>query len=219
MNIMIKDNDIYKRLRLEMVEKQLKARDISDERVLDAMRKVPRHLFMEEAFRDRAYGDFPLPIGESQTISQPYMVAIMSQLLELDGTEKVLEIGTGSGYQTAILSQLAGQVCSIERVEPLLKKARKLLERLKYQNVALKVADGTLGWKDYAPYKAIIVTAGGPDVPEPLIEQLEVGGRLVMPTGNEDKQLLQRIIKTPSGVRRSVLSPCSFVKLIGAYGW
>ncbi|MBI2016379.1 MAG: protein-L-isoaspartate(D-aspartate) O-methyltransferase, partial [Candidatus Rokubacteria bacterium] len=178
-----------------MVEEQLARRAIADERVLAAMRKVPRHLFVEEALRDRAYGDHPLPIGEEQTISQPYIVALMTALLELAGTAKVLEIGTGSGYQTAVLAELARRVCSIERLPRLAERARALLEGLGYDNVWIRVGGGTLGWPDEAPFDRILVTAGGPAVPPPLFQQLAEGGRMVLPLGDEANQTLTVVDK------------------------
>ena len=215
----MKNRDVYARRRAEMVKKQLVGRGITDERVLAAMSELPRHKFVEEALRERSYGDYPIPIGEKQTISQPYMVAIMSQLLNLTGSEKVLEIGSGSGYQTAVLCKLAAQVYSVERRPQLLIKARQTLEKLDCHNVALKIADGTLGWKDYAPYDAIIVTAGAPEVPKALLDQLAMGGRMVIPVGGEEKQVLHKVVKTKLGLRESIQTQCSFVKLIGQFGW
>ncbi|MBI5179630.1 MAG: protein-L-isoaspartate(D-aspartate) O-methyltransferase [Nitrospinae bacterium] len=202
-----------------MVDTQLIRRGIKDPRVIEAMRLVPRHLFVEEALGFKAYDDYPLPIGEKQTISQPYMVAVMCEHLELKGTEKILEIGTGSGYQTAVLSLLAARVYSIERIAPLLFKSRKVIESLGIHNVALKVGDGTIGWKDYAPYDAVIVSAGGPEVPKPLVDQLADGGKLVIPVGGETGQVLETVIKTPTGLRTLENTPCNFVKLVGQYGW
>lgn len=202
-----------------MVKEQLIPRGIKDPRVLEAMRKVPRHLFVDEALQNQAYSDRPLLIGEKQTISQPYMVALMTEALELKGDEKVLEIGTGSGYQTAILAELAEKVYSIERLRSLSQKARKILDKLQYFNVVLKVGDGTLGWPEYAPFDAIIVTAGAPKVPEPLIEQLAEGGRLVIPVGDSYTQELLKIVKTPEGIEKKGLTICRFVDLIGKYGW
>jgi protein-L-isoaspartate(D-aspartate) O-methyltransferase len=211
--------DAYSRPRQEMVEKQIAARGIRDPRVLAAMKEVPRHLFVPPEFGGKAYADCPLPIGERQTISQPFMVALMTELLELKGNEKVLEIGSGSGYQTAVLCRLAEQVYSVERIPSLLIKARKALESLDIHNVALKVFDGTMGWKDYAPYDVILVTAGGPEVPKPLMNQLKPGGRLVMPIGGRTQQVLHRLVKTDSGIRETTHSLCTFVSLIGEYGW
>jgi protein-L-isoaspartate(D-aspartate) O-methyltransferase len=202
-----------------MVETQLVRNGITDQRVLEAMRLVPRHLFVEDALSLKAYINGPLPIGDKQTISQPYMVAIMCQQLGLKGGEKVLEIGAGSGYQTAVLSLLASRVYSIERIAPLLFKARKALESIGIHNVALKVGDGTLGWKDFAPYDAVIVSAGGPEIPKPLLEQLAEGGKLVMPVGNETGQMLKTALKKPGGVTILENTPCTFVRLIGQYGW
>lgn len=209
----------FERLRHRMVEEQLMARGIKDERVLAAMRKVPRHLFIEEALWDRAYGDHALPIGERQTISQPYMVALMTEVLELRGPERVLEIGTGSGYQAAVLAELATKVYSIERIKPLAMKARAILEGLHYQNVVIKLFDGTYGWKDESPFDAIIVTAGAPEVPQPLLDQLKEGGRLAIPIGDRTSQILHRVIKTPTGSTDIPLTACVFVPLIGNYAW
>src|ERR1700752_4908093 len=176
-------SDSFTRERERMVEGQLARRGIPDERLLAAMRRVPRELFVDEALRDRAYGDHPLPIGEEQTISQPYIVGLMTSLLELTGREKILEVGTGSGYQTAVLAELARRVCSIERLPRLAEKARATLEAMGYDNVWVRVGNGTLGWPDQAPFDRIIVTAGGPSIPPPLIQQLAEGGRLVVPVG------------------------------------
>jgi protein-L-isoaspartate(D-aspartate) O-methyltransferase len=207
------------RERERMVDEQLVRRGIADARVLDAMRKVPRHRFVEEALRDRAYGDHPLPIGEGQTISQPYMVAAMTQLLQLVGTEKVLEIGTGSGYQTAILAELARRVCSIERLPALAGRARRILEELGYTNAVVKIADGTYGWPDEAPFDRILVTAGAPAVPAPLFQQLAEGGRLVVPIGDPQGQTLHVVDKVEGQMRTSTDCGCVFVKLVGKYGW
>ena len=166
----------FKRLREKMVTTQIESRGVRERRVLDAMRKVPRHLFVSEALQDQAYGDFPLPIGEGQTISQPFIVAEMTQALEVTPDDTVLEIGTGSGYQTAILAEMAYKVYTIERVRELFIATRKLLDRLKYHNVVAKCSDGTLGWQDEGPFDGIIVTAGSPDVPETLVNQLKEGG-------------------------------------------
>jgi len=202
-----------------MVEKQLRAKGIKDPRVLEAMGELPRHLFVEEVFREKAYGDFPMPIGQKQTISQPYMVALMSELLELKGGEKVLEIGTGSGYQAAVLGRLATQVYTVERIPELLIRARKRLESLGIHNVAMKIADGTLGWKDYAPYDAIMVTAGSPDIQKPLLDQLALGGRMIIPVGDENTQVLRKIVKTKFRLVETTHTECTFVKLVGQYGW
>jgi protein-L-isoaspartate(D-aspartate) O-methyltransferase len=205
--------------REKMVQEQLVARGIKDPRVLQAMRKVPRHLFVESALADRVYEDSPLPIGDKQTISQPYMVAVMTQALELKGDERVLEVGTGSGYQTAVLAELALNVFSIERIRSLAARARSLLDELHYYNVAIHVGDGTLGWSEHAPYDAIIVTAGSPHVPQPLVDQLSLGGRLVIPLGDDQSQMLRRIRPTDSGLEEEELGECRFVKLWGKYGW
>jgi protein-L-isoaspartate(D-aspartate) O-methyltransferase len=202
-----------------MVEEQVAARGVSDPRVLAAMRRVPRHLFVEEALRDRAYADHPLPIGDGQTISQPFMVGRMTELLRLDGTEKVLEIGTGSGYQAAVLGELCARVCTIERIPRLARRARDLLERLGYSNVWVRVANGTLGWPDEAPFDRILVTAGGPHVPPPLFEQLAEGGLMVMPVGEATTQVLQVIDKRGGEMHTTEHSGCVFVKLVGKYAW
>ena len=202
-----------------MVEEQVIERGVKDSRVIAAMRKVPRHLFVEEALQNQAYSDRPLPIGEKQTISQPYMVALMTEALQLTGKEKVLEIGAGSGYQTAILAESARQVFSIERILSLTMKARMLLINLGYTNVEIKFSDGTEGWIGESPFDAVIVTAGSPDIPQPLVDQLAVGGRLVIPVGDESVQDLIRLTKTEEGIKREDLGGCRFVKLIGKYGW
>lgn len=202
-----------------MVDTQIAARGISQKAILDAMRKVPRHLFVEEVFLGKAYGDFALPIGEGQTISQPYMVAAMINALALTGQERLLELGTGSGYQTAVLSMLAYKVYTIERIASMAVRARKVLDALHASNVILKTGDGTLGWPDEAPFDAIIVAAGSPDVPAALIEQLKDGGRLIIPVGTEDKQRLVMITKKDVGIVREELSDCRFVKLVGKHGW
>ena len=205
--------------RNRMVESQLISRGIKDARVLDTMRKVPRHRFVEEALVSQAYNDHPLPIGEKQTISQPYMVAMMTEALELHGNEKVLEIGTGSGYQTAILAELADKIYSIERIRSLSAKARRILDELGYFNVVLKVSDGTVGLKEEAPFEAIIVTAGSPDVPQPLVDQLAMGGRLVVPVGDRYTQSLMRIDRGKEGIVKTDLGGCRFVNLLGRHGW
>lgn len=206
--------------RERMVADQLRARGITDPRVLTAMGRVPRHRFVEEALAARAYGDYPLPIGEKQTISQPYMVALMSQALELGGGERVLEVGTGSGYQTAILAELAAKVYSIERIRALADRARVILEELGYYNVLIRVGDGTLGWREEAPFDAVLVTAAAPEVPAPLVEQLKPGGRLVIPVGGMTAQVLKSLVKDADGaVRESELVGCVFVKLVGEQGW
>ena len=212
-------NDHYKIARERMVQNQLVARGIKDPRVLDAMRRVPRHLFVDEALIDQAYQDHPLPIGYGQTISQPYIVALMSESLLLTGREKVLEIGTGSGYQAAILGELAEKVYSVERISQLLSRARKLLDGLGYTNVFLKLDDGTWGWEEFAPYNAIIVTAASPQVPEPLLKQLADPGILVIPVGDEFSQDLIRVRKNRGEYMKENLGGVRFVKLVGDHGW
>jgi protein-L-isoaspartate(D-aspartate) O-methyltransferase len=202
-----------------MVDEQIVARGIKDSRVIEAMRKIPRHIFVEEALQGQAYNDYPLPIGHGQTISQPYMVALMTEALELKVHEEVLEIGTGSGYQTAILADLAEKVYSIERIADLVSTARKALDQLNYYNVEIRVFDGTYGWKEKAPFDAIIVTAGAPDIPQPLVDQLAVGGRMVIPVGEAGLQDLFQLIRTENDVLRKNLGGCRFVKLIGKHGW
>ena len=195
------------------------ARGIKDKRVLDAIGKVPRHKFVSKAFWDRAYGDHALPIGDAQTISQPYMVAIMSEILELKGDERVLEIGTGSGYQTAILAELCAKIYSIERIKSLAMRARTTLEELKYQNVVIKLFDGTYGWTDKGPFDVIIIAAGSPDIPQPLVDQLKEGGRMVLPIGARTSQTLYRVEKTHGKLVKTVFGGCVFVPLIGQYAW
>ncbi|MBI4377939.1 MAG: protein-L-isoaspartate(D-aspartate) O-methyltransferase [Nitrospinae bacterium] len=209
----------YESERRMMVEDQLIGRGIRDKRVLDAMGKVPRHLFVEEALRSRAYGDYPLPIGEKQTISQPYMVALMTENLMLKGSEKILEIGTGSGYQAAILAELCEKVYTVERIKSLALKARKNIDSLGYMNVAIKIFDGTYGWKEHMPYDGIIVTAGAPHIPQLLVDQLVVGGRIVIPIGDEFSQTLVRVEKGKDGIKTTNICGCVFVKLIGDLGW
>lgn len=209
----------YATARNRMVESQLISRGIKDPRVLDAMRKVPRHRFVEEALVSQAYNDHPLPIGEKQTISQPYMVALMTEALELQGKERVLEIGTGSGYQTAILAELAEKIYSIERIRTLSTKAQRTLDKLGYFNVVLKVGDGSLGLKEEAPFDAIIVTAGSPEVPQPLVDQLAMEGRLVVPVGDRYTQSLMKIIRVKEGITKTDLGGCRFVSLLGTHGW
>lgn len=209
----------FRRLREKMVTAQIEARGIDDFRVLEAMRKVPRHLFVSEALQDQAYGDFPLPIGEAQTISQPFIVAEMTQALELTSDDRVLEIGTGSGYQTAVIAEIAFRVYTIERVRSLFVQARKILDQLGYHNVVSRCADGTLGWPDESPFEAIIVTAGAPEVPGKLVQQLAIGGRLVVPVGDRFSQTLFQIRRDEDGIHKTNLGGCRFVKLIGEEGW
>ncbi len=209
----------YERMREEMVEKQIAARGITDPYVLGAMRKVPRHLFVSEALMDQAYGDFPLPIGEQQTISQPYIVAEMTQALQLGKDDRVLEIGTGSGYQAAILAEIVFRVYTIERIHPLFVKTRRLFDKLRYHNIVTKYSDGTSGWIDESPFDAIIVTAGAPEIPEVLVNQLAVGGRMVLPVGDQYSQDLIRLYKDEEGILKTNMGGCRFVKLVGEHGW
>ena len=205
--------------RLRMVEGQLKGRGISDERVLQAMGKVPRHNFLPQDCQESAYSDGPLPIGEGQTVSQPYMVGIMTQCLELKGEEKVLEIGTGSGYQSAVLMELARELYTIERIPSLAERAKNVLLDLSYDRFHTKVADGTKGWPEEAPFDGIIVTAGAPVIPETLIDQLSEGGRLVIPVGSRFSQRLYKSIKKAGKIIQEEDTMCVFVPLIGEYGW
>ncbi|WP_320044240.1 protein-L-isoaspartate(D-aspartate) O-methyltransferase [uncultured Desulfobacter sp.] len=205
--------------RRDMVEKQIIARGITDPLVIQSMLKVPRHLFVSEALVDSAYGDFPLPIGEGQTISQPFIIAEMTQGMTLTGQERVLEIGTGSGYQAAVLSRIVYKVYTIERNNTLYLRTRKLFDHLKYHNIVTRYSDGTQGWKAESPFDAIIVTAGGNQVPEPLVNQLVEGGRLIIPVGGLHSQELLRIERTSTGIRTANLGGCRFVKLIGEHGW
>ncbi|MCF6267999.1 MAG: protein-L-isoaspartate(D-aspartate) O-methyltransferase [Desulfuromusa sp.] len=210
----------YSVARRRMVEQQIVSRGITDERVLDAMLAVPRHLFVDTGLQSHAYSDASLPIGEKQTISQPYMVAAMTAALELQGDERILEIGTGSGYQTAVLSRLVKRVYSIERIAVLAGRARKILDHLQMSNINIKVGDGTMGWKDQAPFAGILVAAGSPDVPEKYLEQLEIGGKLVLPVGDQSQQILMRIIRKDKDIfAREQLMGCRFVPLIGEQGW
>ena len=202
-----------------MVQEQAVARGIQDPRVIAALRKIPRHLFVDLGIVNRAYDDSALPIGEKQTLSQPYMTARMVEALSLSGEEKVLEIGTGSGYQTAVLAELCFNVFSVEKIRVLSRKARALLDQLGYQNIALHVGDGTIGWSEHAPYDGIIVSAGSPSVPQPLLEQLGEHGRLLIPIGDEQTQTLVRVSRRPSGFHQEQLGECKFVKLFGKYGW
>ncbi len=202
-----------------MVRNQMETRGIKEPTVLSAFRKVPRHLFVSEALRDQAYGDYPLPIGEQQTISQPYIVAEMTQALELDEGDRVLEIGTGSGYQAAILAQIVYRVYTIERKRALYLQARNLFDKLHYHNIVTKYADGTKGWPDESPFDAIIVTAGAPEIPDMLVNQLVEGGRLVVPVGNQHTQELIKIYRDQKNIQQTRLGGCRFVKLVGEHGW
>ena len=205
--------------RHEMVEKQIRARGVSDPLVLAAMSKVPRHLFVPEEYANAAYDDRPLPIGHGQTISQPYMVAIMTETLKLQGNERVLEIGTGSGYQSAILAEIAGHVVTVERKKELQAEAARLLRELGYVNIEAVLGDGSKGYPPRGPYDGIIVTAGAPRVPGLLVEQLAPGGRLVIPVGNTFHQTLTRVTKGDGGNTTEGLEGCVFVPLVGEYGW
>ncbi len=216
---MEKEDLKHTRRREKMVEKQLEGRGITDPKVLWAMHTVPRHLFVSEALMDQAYGDFPLPVGEQQTISQPYIVAEMTQALRVDKNDRVLEIGTGSGYQAAVLAQIVDRVYTIERIHSLYVKARSLFDRLGYYNIVTRYSDGTAGWADKAPFDAIIVTAGAPQIPSGLIQQLAKGGRLVAPIGTEHSQKLIQLYNNEQGISINDLGECRFVKLIGRYGW
>lgn len=206
--------------RRRMVDEQVIARGVQDRRVIDAMLRVPRHKFVEEALEAKAYQDAPLPIGEKQTISQPYMVAVMSEALALDGSETVLEVGTGSGYQAAVLALLAQRVFSLERIPALARRARKVLDECGFGKVNIRVADGTHGWQDKAPFDAIVVTAGAPEVPQVYLDQLGVGGRLVIPVGEWESQVLMRITRTGEReFNEERMLGCRFVPLIGQHGW
>ncbi|TNF54860.1 protein-L-isoaspartate(D-aspartate) O-methyltransferase [bacterium] len=209
----------FERERKMMVDHQLRSRGIVDEKVLSAMERVERHRFVDKNMQDRAYDDCALPIGQDQTISQPYMVALMTELLELRGDENVLEIGTGSGYQAAILSHLASEVFSIERIETLAMKAKDMFQELGYTNIHVLVKDGTLGLPERAPFDGIIVTAASPDIPDTYIRQLKINGRLVIPVGSRYSQTLHKVIKTPKGIKTSISTACVFVPLIGEHGW
>ena len=198
---------------------QLQPRGITDAGVLRAMGEVPRHLFVEPVLQAQAYGDYPLPIAGDQTISQPLIVAAMTQALQLTGTEHVLEIGTGSGYQAAILSRLCEKVYTVERISSLLAGARKVFDSLRYYNILSRLDDGTMGWQEYAPYDAIIVTAGGPEVPQPLVDQLADNGRLVIPVGGREVQDLLLVTKIDGEVKVEKIESVRFVSLIGEHGW
>ena len=216
---MVEDSRKYKRQREEMVKRQIVARGITDEKVITAMHNVPRHLFVSEALTDQAYGDFPLPIGEQQTISQPYIVAEMTQALQLSKEDRVLEIGTGSGYQTAIIAQIGYRVYTIERIHSLLLKARSLFDRLLYHNIITRYSDGTTGWADESPFDAIIITAGAPKIPETLVNQLAMGGRMAIPVGDQYSQELIKLHRDKNGIQQTSLGGCRFVKLVGEHGW
>jgi protein-L-isoaspartate(D-aspartate) O-methyltransferase len=206
--------------RIRMVERLRDHYKIADERVLATMSRVPRHSFVPEAIRSQAYNDNALPISSGQTISQPFIVARMTELLGLEGTEKVIDIGAGSGYQTAVLASLARKVFAIERLPHLAAEAKSRIAGLGFRNVTLKADDGTNGWDAYMPYDAILVAAGGPEIPDPLVHQLAVGGRLVVPVGSDQKhQSLIRVVRTENGWTQENFGPVAFVPLIGKHGW
>ena len=211
--------DVYATIRERMIREQLLPRGIDDEPTLRAMREVPRHFFVDDAMWGRAYGDYPLPIASGQTISQPFIVALMTQALRLTGTERVLEIGTGSGYQAAVLSRICDKVFTVERIHTLLASARRVFDKLRYYNIIAKLDDGTLGWPENGPYDAIVVTAGGPVIPTPLIDQLADGGRLVMPVGGQESQILQILTRTGEVTDIVNLECVRFVDLIGEHAW
>ena len=211
--------DEFEKAREKMVDLQIVRRGIKDPRVIAAMKKVPRHLFVSESLRSQAYEDHPLLIEEKQTISQPYIVALMTESLRLTGHEEVLEIGTGSGYQTAILAELADKVFTIERIPLLAEKARKRLEELGYKNIVYRIGDGSLGWPEEAPFDGILVSAAAPSIPQPLIDQLAMGGRLIIPVGDRLSQELVLVERVPEGIRKSFLGGVRFVDLIGKWGW
>ena len=213
------DIQAYAGQRRKMVEEQILGRGIKDLSVMEVLSRVPRHLFVNSSLQHRAYGDCPLPIGENQTISQPYIVALMTQVLDLKGGERVLEIGTGSGYQTAILAELAAHVFTIERVKPLVKKTKELLEGLKYKKIVFKTFDGTYGWRDQSPFDAILISAATPSIPKSLIEQLADKGRLVAPVGERESQDLIVLNKNGNKVMERKIGSCKFVPLIGKFAW
>lgn len=212
------DSPELSRLRKRMLEDFVVARGIHDSLVLRAMEKVPRHLFVDAALQERAYGDYALPIGDKQTISQPYVIAQTTQALDLQGGEKILEIGTGSGYQTAILSQIVDHVYSLEKIPQLAWRARKVLDLLGCHNAAIRILDGTYGWKEEAPFDAILVSAVSDSIPEKLLDQVREGGRLVLPLEEGESQHLVRLQKTEAGWEKEVLGPCRFVPLVRSSG-
>ncbi|MBM4333076.1 MAG: protein-L-isoaspartate(D-aspartate) O-methyltransferase [Deltaproteobacteria bacterium] len=209
----------YLKAREKMVKEQIINRGIKDPRVIAAMEQVPRHLFVPETLHGQAYNDSALPIGEGQTISQPIMVAFMSEAVGLRGDERVLEIGTGSGYQTALLARLADRVYSVERIRSLLERARKVLDLVQCRNVITKLFDGSFGWKEEGPFDAILVTAGSPEIPKPLMDQLKIGGTMVIPVGNKNFQRLLRVRRNRRGFSQEYLRECNFVALVGEHGW
>jgi protein-L-isoaspartate(D-aspartate) O-methyltransferase len=209
----------FKKERLAMVEGQLRKRGISDQRVLEAMARISRHAFVSAEYQAAAYEDRPLPIGEGQTISQPYMVAVMTQSLDLKGEERVLEVGTGSGYQTAILAELAKTIFTIERIQALIQRAQKILQEFGYENIFFLTGDGTKGWPEKAPFDGIIVTAGAPEIPQTLTSQLADGGRLVIPVGPRYTQTLYKVTRKGNRFREEEITGCVFVPLVGDFGW
>ncbi len=213
-------SDGFEILRGTMVKRLREHYKIRDERVLDAMNRLPRHLFVPEVIKHQAYKDNALPISSNQTISQPFIVARMTELLELTPTSRILEIGAGSGYQTAILASLASKIFAIERIPILAKEAQERLQKLGFHNVTLRCADGTNGWEVYAPFDGILVAAGSPELPQPLLAQLKIGGKLVIPIGQDQKtQNLIRVTRTAKGFQTEDFGACSFVPLIGEHGW
>jgi protein-L-isoaspartate(D-aspartate) O-methyltransferase len=212
-------NHDYASARERMVREQVLGRGIQDRRVVETLLKIPRHFFVPEALVAQAYADSALPIGEKQTITQPFMVAFMSQSLNLKGKERVLEIGTGSGYQAAVLSSLAARVYSVERIRSLLERARKALDQIHCRNVLTRLFDGSYGWKEESPFDAILVTAGAPSIPKLLVEQLKVGGVLVIPVGTRKEQKLLRLRRGIDGFTQELLMDCHFVDLVGEHGW
>ncbi|HEY0461313.1 MAG TPA: protein-L-isoaspartate(D-aspartate) O-methyltransferase [Pyrinomonadaceae bacterium] len=212
--------DGYEILRGAMVKRLREHYKIKDEQLLEVMNRLPRHLFVPEAIKHQAYKDNALPIASNQTISQPFIVARMTELLELKPNSRVLEIGAGSGYQTAVLASIAGKIFAIERIPNLAQQAQERLQRLGFRNITLRCADGTNGWEVYAPFDGILVAAGSPELPQPLLAQLKTGGRLVIPIGNDPKtQTLIRVTRTASGFQTEDFGACSFVPLIGEHGW
>lgn len=209
----------YEIARTRMIKEQLIARDITDTRVLKAMSTVPRHMFVDQAFWPRAYGDHSLPIGNDQTISQPYTVGLICRELQIPVGKKILEIGTGSGYQSAVLSLMGYDVYTIERIENLSKKAMNIIKKLGIKNIHFKIGDGTLGWKEEAPFDGIVVTAGAPSVPETLTDQLNIDGRIIIPVGTLSSQILQVIIKGKGYIEKREAGGCNFVPLLGENGW
>lgn len=216
---MVSHLEASKAKRDNLIDHQLRQKGISDTRVLEAMKNIPREDFVPPEYESMAYRNGPLPIGEGQTISQPYIVALMTQCLELKPDDKVLEIGTGSGYQMAVLLEMGARVYSVERIPELASRAENILRSLGYKDVHIKRADGTEGWPEEAPFDAILVTSGAPSVPEPLKQQLADGGRLVIPVGSPHSQRLYKIVKTDAHFTTIVITPCVFVPLIGKYGW